>query len=625
MLAVLLTGIGPVRAVAYSAPSLPPKEEVVYVKLLADGSFDSAYVVNSFELDRAGSFIDYGSYQAVHNLSTTVPLRLKDGTVVIAAPSGRFYYQGDLDTAVLPWSISVSYLLDETPSCAAEIAGSSGKLEIVIDIEDNPDASPVFAENYLVQVALELDREKCHVTRAKGATIAAAGAKQILNLIKFPDEAAHFRIIMQVNDFEMDGIQISAVPFSMEFALPDSSGLVGDLNKLEDGIDELDSGVQELADGAGELTAGAQKMNDGLHEMHEAMEELRSGFGELVDHNPELRDGSRQIRDALNEINDGLKGFDAAAGDLSRLTALVEGSAAIKAGLEGLAGGLGQLGGSFAEDGDASKLLQANANTSSNLKNEAEILEQQIENLPPEIEEVQNIRDQIQLLRSIAELLDYNNALLTGLQTGVCGTVENPGLAAGAIELARQYQDFDSAIQGLPAQLGAMAAGIGGLKEGIDQLAARYHKEFHPGLGDYLWGTAELEDGYRRLVKGFGEIVDGSDELQEGMLAFQEGVEELAEGTGEMKGETAGMDATARKKIDDLLASYTPGSFEPVSFTSPRNTNIEAVQFVMLTETIKPEEEEPVPEPPPAKPSFWQRFLALFSFISPLTNNNYLN
>lgn len=626
---ILLAGLVPLQAVAQSKSNPPPKEEVVYVKLLADGTFDSAYVVNSFELDRAGTFVDYGSYQAVHNLTTTAPLPYRDGTVSIAAPKGRFYYQGNLDTAELPWLIAVSYRLDGTPVSAAETAGATGQLEILIDIEENPGAPPVFTENYIVQVALELDREQCHVTRAKGATVATAGAKQVLNLIKFPDEAAHFQIIMQVTGFEMDGIQISAVPFSMEFALPNSSGLIGDLNKLEDGISELDSGVQELADGSNELTDGVQKINDGLHEMREAMEELQSGFRELVDHNDDLSDGSRQIRNALSEINDGLKGFDAAAGDLSGLTALAEGSAGIKAGLEELAGGLGALQGGFtAADTEVqsqtgySGLQEANSATISQLEGQIGNLEQQIAalhqaGLEDEIESIPRLQQQIQQLTFIVALLSANNELLAGLQSGVGGdsTAENPGLAAGASLLAEQYTQFDSAIQALPAQLGEMAAGIGQLKSGIDLLADQYRKEFHPGLGDYLYGVAKLEDGYRQLVDGFAEIVDGSDELQEGMLTFHDGVGELVEGTGEMKSETAGMDATAQEKIDELLASYTPGSFEPVSFTSPQNTNIETVQFVMLTETIKAEKEDPAPEPPSEKLTFWQRFLALFAFL----------
>ena len=90
---------------------------------------------------------------------------------------------------------------------------------------------------------------------------------------------------------------------------------------------------------------------------------------------------------------------------------------------------------------------------------------------------------------------------------------------------------------------------------------------------------------------------------------------ELAEGTGEMKSETTGMDVEARKKIDDLLASYTPGNFAPVSFTSSRNTNIHSVQFVMLTESIKPAEKDAASEPAPVKINFWQRLLALFSFL----------
>ena len=63
--------------------------------------------------------------------------------------------------------------------------------------------------------------------------------------------------------------------------------------------------------------------------------------------------------------------------------------------------------------------------------------------------------------------------------------------------------------------------------------------------------------------------------------------------------------------MDGVIDELSGSGFEPVSFVSDQNTNVELVQFVMKTEGIRiPEEADiPVEEEPM---SFWQRLLALF-------------
>ena len=48
-----------------------------------------------------------------------------------------------------------------------------------------------------------------------------------------------------------------------------------------------------------------------------------------------------------------------------------------------------------------------------------------------------------------------------------------------------------------------------------------------------------------------------------------------------------------------------------MSFASPQNANVEAVQFVMTTAAIE-QPETPEPEEPEQEQTIWDRFLALF-------------
>jgi putative membrane protein len=67
-----------------------------------------------------------------------------------------------------------------------------------------------------------------------------------------------------------------------------------------------------------------------------------------------------------------------------------------------------------------------------------------------------------------------------------------------------------------------------------------------------------------------------------------------------------------RSEMDAMLSEYTATDFKPVSFMSPRNTNIDLVQFVCKSAEIqKPEKTNSAPAP--EKDTIWDRLLALFT------------
>ncbi len=188
----------------------PPKEEVVYVKLLPDGSADTGYVINGFELSEDMSFVDYGDYQQAINLSTLDPLTVADGAVSISAPGGAFYYQGNLKSTQLPWSIDIRYYLNGSPVSAQQTAGASGNMKIVLYVRDNADANPVFIENYALQIEMTLNTKTCTDIAASGATIAAGGQDKVVNFIRMPggDAYSQYSVTMTVSDFYWKGNQM---------------------------------------------------------------------------------------------------------------------------------------------------------------------------------------------------------------------------------------------------------------------------------------------------------------------------------------------------------------------------------------------------------------------------------
>lgn len=602
--------LAPSAAFAAGENAQATKEEVVYVSLKGNGSFNKAYVVNAFDMERAGRVVDYGPYTAVSNLSTEGQITLDNGKVEFDAPKGRFYYQGNLDSAELPWRITVEYLLDGKPVSAGELAGASGALEIRIRIRDNEKAKAAFAEHYALQTAVTLDTDLCDDIRAEGATIASAGKNKAVSFIKLPGREAGYSVFADVRDFEMPGIQISGVLLSMDMEFPDPAGLTGGLNDLQSGIADLDSGAQDLKSGAGSISAGVRELSEGLAQMKKGMEGLETGFGRLADKGPALADGSQRILDALNEINTQLSGFSVTTDGLEDLA---NGSTEIAEGIGSLADGLNQLSDSF-DLADAGISAQTGgASTSLHQANQETIEDLQAQIAALTAADPAGNASQIQQLTQIIGLLTANDQLISGLKTGIDGngTPENPGLAAGAAALNAQYGDFNDAIQSLAPQLAGLASGMADLQSGLAKLTSKYGG-FHAGLLDYTDGASGIYAGYRQLCAGFSDIVAGSAELSDGADAFYGGMARYANGTAELRRRTSNMDVEMQKEIDALLESYLPEDFNPVSFVSDRNTNVDSVQFVMMTAGIEKAEAPETPTQAAEEPGFWERLLALF-------------
>ena len=77
----------------------------------------------------------------------------------------------------------------------------------------------------------------------------------------------------------------------------------------------------------------------------------------------------------------------------------------------------------------------------------------------------------------------------------------------------------------------------------------------------------------------------------------------------QLNASTITLPETMKRQIADMTAEFDFPKFDPVSFVSPQNANVEAVQFVMTTAAI---EQPETPEPEEQEQTIWDRFLALF-------------
>ena len=97
-----------------------------------------------------------------------------------------------------------------------------------------------------------------------------------------------------------------------------------------------------------------------------------------------------------------------------------------------------------------------------------------------------------------------------------------------------------------------------------------------------------------------------------GIVDLYDGTGELKDGTTTMREETSGMDTEISDKIDELLESITGGDRDIVSFVSEKNTNVNAVQFVIQSQAIEVSEVEENYSQPVEELNFWGKLLKLF-------------
>jgi X-X-X-Leu-X-X-Gly heptad repeat protein len=226
--------------------------------------------------------------------------------VTVHAEEGNFYYRGDMEAAYLPWVFDISYFLDGKLTSAQKLAGKSGELEIRVSTKRNTAVDPAFYENYTVQISITLDNDKCSDIKATAAALANAGESKIAVYTVMPGKDENFSLKTTVKDFAMAGVDISAIPFSMNADLPDTEEKIDGLTKLSKAISDLNDGAGELLSGAGELKTGAENLTVGSAAM-------KTGISQLSDNSSQLMQASSQISTALTQISSALNDPSAGA------------------------------------------------------------------------------------------------------------------------------------------------------------------------------------------------------------------------------------------------------------------------------------------------------------------------
>ncbi|QKY70764.1 YhgE/Pip domain-containing protein [Lentibacillus sp. CBA3610] len=592
MCAVLVFGSLPLPALAENnaeeesgSGEYDAKDETIYGNLNTSGTLQDMYVVNTFHVTEPGEIVDYGDYTNVRNLSNLTDIEQNDGEVRVQAEEGEFYYQGDMDNQPLPWNIDITYILDGEEVAPDELAGKSGELEIQIATSANESVDTVFFEHYMMQISLTVDPSIFDDIQAPDGTEATSGKNKQITFTVMPEQEEEFIVSANVTDFEMDPIDISATPASMPMEEPDLGGMKGDMQSLSDAISEVNSGVSELNSGISDLNEGAADLSSGSAEYLSGISDLDQSSGELVS-------GSAEIRDVLQNVNDAVQDAPDTP-DISEL--------------EALPGGMRELAGDLQESADGLDELSDNYNQAYGNLDDA------ISGIPDDDitdEQFAELRNSNADEEVVDQLIGTYEAAHTAKQTylgmqemfgSVTGTLDQ--ISGSMREMADRAETIAGEIESGMENMNELDA-LGELQSGVSTMASQY-QTFHSGLVEYTGGVSELASSYEELNTGIQELSDGTSSLDSGASELQDGTEELQDQTSNLPGQM-------QSEVDDMMDEYDASDFEPQSFVSDENENVDVVQFVLSTESIEVEEPETTDESEEEEPSFWDRLMDLF-------------
>src|SRR5690625_2129744 len=150
-----------------------------------------------------------------------------------------------------------------------------------------------------------------------------------------PKQEEELIVSADVENFEMERIQISAIPANIAMEDPDLMGMKDEMQLLSDAIREIHSGISELTNGIAEFHSVATELSSGSSEYLQGIQELDQSSKELVE-------GSQEIRDVLQQVDEAVQG-DIEIPDLDDLQQLPEMFQQLATGLLEYAGLLEQL------------------------------------------------------------------------------------------------------------------------------------------------------------------------------------------------------------------------------------------------------------------------------------------
>jgi hypothetical protein len=442
------------------------KSETIYVSLDHSGGLENISVVNAFPQTNT-RIVDYGAYQKITNLSNTLEPLIQSDKITFdltteESRSEPFYYEGQLSKIELPWIITLNYILDGKMVNAKQIAGKTGNLSMMIQVQQNPNSPEFFRENYLVQILIPFNMRTVTHLSAPEASQMVAGSTNYLSYIVLPQLSQSFVLSATIHDFEMEAIEFTALKIN-----PLSIKLEG-------------QGISSLA-----------LLVQGWEEIYQAMEKTKNATIESEDALKQFNQEIFTMAISATLLVQGLEQYEQASLELSRdLPRLTQGSSQINQALTDLADGSKKLGSAYRE------------------------MEQGLEKILEPKEKLREIASKYFFIpnEEVQTMAFALAALLNGTEKLYAGMMEAnshyESMSEGLIKLSDAYTPMNQGItqmaEGLPMMIRegqALFQGSVALMNGLPQLSQ--------GMDEFYQGFRQLPSGVSQLYDAQGQILNG--------------------------------------------------------------------------------------------------------------------
>src|SRR5699024_3737677 len=97
------------------------------------------------------------------------------------------------------------------------------------------------------------DADTTEDIEADDAVIANAGKDELVTFTSMPEEEETYTVTADVEDFEMEGIDISGIPSTMSIDAPDTDEMTDEIKTLSVAIVDVNLGVVDLKQVTGQV------------------------------------------------------------------------------------------------------------------------------------------------------------------------------------------------------------------------------------------------------------------------------------------------------------------------------------------------------------------------------------
>lgn len=257
-------------------------DESVYVNLDYYGKVQEVNVVKGCMLNGNTTVVDYGNYNEVVNMSNSAQPVVEDGKVTwdLTGQEGeRFYFEGKTDalTQELPWNIDVTYRLNGRECSGDELAGASGMVTMLVDVEPNEKAPEYYRNNMILSVMTMVDMDKdTYSLEAPGSQLQTIGTKKAVVFMAMPGEDGTFRIDIGTNSFESIGLIFMMVPATLS-SLDRISDIREVKDKVRDSVDAMSDSADVILDNLVDMKGALEETKKGVQAAKEAKATYDSG------------------------------------------------------------------------------------------------------------------------------------------------------------------------------------------------------------------------------------------------------------------------------------------------------------------------------------------------------------